>query len=560
MITLEVVVVADEQNAPRLAALPGSARAAVPDWARAAQPVPADAEVEVTVVLRRRADPPTPGEAPIPPEEFAARHGADPADIDLVTAEANRFGAQVVDVLPAARHVRLRGSAEVLSRMFGTSLTEVTRPAPGGGEITHRYRQGELSVPASWAGVVTAVLGLDDRPQARPRIAHPRAVSTSYTPPQLGQVYRFPPHTDGAGQTIAIVELGGGFDRHDLDGYFAGLGLPSPTVTAVGVDGARNAPGQDTGADGEVMLDVEVAGALAPGAHLVVYFAPNSDAGFVDAVARAAHATPTPAAISISWGASEDSWTAQARAALDEALADAAALGITVTAAAGDDGSADQVDDGQPHVDFPASSPHVLACGGTRLVADPATGMVSAETVWNNGAGGGATGGGVSRAFALPDWQASAGVPARPGGTGGTGRPGRGVPDVAAVADPTTGYRVRVHGAEAVVGGTSAVAPLWAALVARLVQVTGRPLGLPQPVWYAGVTAGAVPTGFRDVTSGDNGAYRAGPGWDPCTGLGVPVGTDLLAALHPAIVDMTILERVTTTSGECRRPHGSPTG
>ena len=161
------------------------------------------------------------------------------------------------------------------------------------------------------------------------------------------------------------------------------------------------------------MLDIEVAGALAPGADQVVYFAPNTDAGFVDAISEAAHADPTPVAISISWGLSEDGWTAQARTAMDDAMADAAALGVTVTAAAGDDGSSDRTSDGQVHVDFPASSPHALACGGTRLQADPADGSVTSETVWNNGTGNGATGGGVSGVFGLPVWQRTSASRAR---------------------------------------------------------------------------------------------------------------------------------------------------
>ena len=511
---------------PRSVALGGSAREAVAAWAQASAPLPPDTEIEVTVVLRRRAPlPATAGGTPIPVAEFAERHGADAADLELVTAEAARRGAQVVSADAATRQVRLRGGADLLAGLFGTSLSQVNPPDG----VAHRYRTGELSIPAEWDGVVTAVLGLDDRPQASPRIAHPRAVAQSYSPPQLGQIYRFPPDTDGTGQTIAIIELGGGYTQVDLDTYFTGLGLRTPSISAVGVDGAKNAPGGTDGADGEVMLDIEVAGALAPAATLVVYFAPNTDAGFVDAVAQAAHATPTPAAISISWGASEDSWTAQARGALDDAMADAVALGVTVTAAAGDDGSADQVQDGRAHVDFPAASPHALACGGTRLVADAATGAVTSETVWNNGAGGGATGGGVSGAFPLPDWQNGAGVPNRSGSARQTGR---GVPDVAAVADPQTGYQVRVAGRDTVIGGTSAVAPLWAALVARFAQATGRPPGPLAPALYTAVRAGAVSRGFRDITAGTNGAYRAGPGWDACTGLGVPIGTDLLAALN----------------------------
>jgi kumamolisin len=215
--------------------------------------------------------------------------------------------------------------------------------------------------------------------------------------------------------------------------------------------------------------------------------------------------------------------------ALDQAMADAAALGVTVTAASGDDGSADRVTDGKVHVDFPASSPHALGCGGTSLVADGGSGAVTSETVWNNGAGGGATGGGVSDVFPLPAWQQAAGVPAP--SVPGTGR---GVPDVAADADPSTGYRVRVDGTDAVFGGTSAVAPLWAALLARLAQQTGAGFGLVQPLVYAGVTAGTAATGFRDITEGDNGAFSAGPGWDACTGLGVPDGQALLGVLQPA--------------------------
>jgi kumamolisin len=370
-------------------------------------------------------------------------------------------------------------------------------------------------------GVIIAVLGLDDRPQARAqfRVAQAHAASVSYTPVQLGDIYAFPAGTDGTGQTISIVELGGGFEQSDLDTYFSGLGIATPDVRAVGVDGAENVPGKDpSGADGEVLLDIEVVGGLAPAAHILVYFAPNTDAGFVDAVADAAHATPTPTAISISWGQSEDQWTAQARTALDDALQDAAALGITVTAAAGDNGSSDGSSDGANHADFPASSPHALACGGTSLQAT--TSGISSETVWNNGAGGGATGGGISDVYSLPDWQADAGV-----GAAGSSTGGRGVPDVAANADPQTGYQVLVDGTRAVYGGTSAVAPLWAALVARLAQSLGQPLGLIQPRLYE------LRSGFNDVTSGDNGAFSAQPGWDACTGLGSPNGEELRSAL-----------------------------
>ena len=511
--------------------LPGSERLPVPA-SRSAGPLPDDQRVEATLVLRRRA--PVPDEVlanPMPQDEFAREYGADPADAEAVVAEVESAGAKVLEVDLGERRIRITGTAGVVQSLFGTTLENVTHEHPDGATVSFRQRGGSLSVPDALHERVVAVLGLDDRPQARAHfVAMPAAAAaTSYTPVQIGAIYDFPAETDGSGRTIAIIELGGGFDTADLDAYFSALSLSTPNVTAVGVDGASNQPGGDpNGADGEVLLDIEVVGALAPAADIVVYFAPNTDAGFVDAVTRAAHAVPTPDAISISWGESEDAWTAQARSALDQAFVDAAALGVTVTAAAGDDGSSDRVQDAKPHVDFPASSPHALACGGTSLATGP-DGEVTAETVWNDGAGRGATGGGVSDTFGIPSWQSHVDVPAA-----SSGFAGRGVPDVAGDADPQSGYRVRVDGADTVIGGTSAVAPLWAALAARLTEATGTRTGLMQPLLYAGATASATAAGFRDIVSGDNGAYRAGPGWDACTGLGVPDGAALVLALRAA--------------------------
>jgi kumamolisin len=511
--------------------LPGSERKTLPG-ARDIGPVEESERIEVTLITRRRAELPADlveGPATISRDELANAYGSDPADTGRVREVLAGYGLAVTSALPGSRRVKVAGTAAALSQAFGVTLRRATSPDPAGaGHVEHRYREGLLRVPAALDGIVLAVLGLDNRPQARPhfRFAAQAAPPSSYTPPQVAEAYQFPAGTDGTGQTIAIIELGGGFSATDLQTYFSGLGITAPSVTAVGVDGASNAPGSDpNGADGEVLLDIEVAGAAAPGAAQVVYFAPNTDQGFIDAVTEAAHATTAPAAISISWGQSEDMWTAQSRTALDQALSDAAALGVTVTAAAGDNGSSDGATDGNNHCDFPASSPHALACGGTRLVAEVATGAISSETVWNDGATGGATGGGVSDVFPLPSWQANAGVPKAPG-TGG-----RGVPDVAGNADPQTGYQVLVDGQQMVVGGTSAVAPLWAALIARLAQSTGKKFGLMQPVLYSGVAPGSDVPGFRDITSGSNGAYSAGPGWDACTGLGSPSGTALLARL-----------------------------
>jgi len=272
------------------------------------------------------------------------------------------------------------------------------------------------------------------------------------------------------------------------------------------------------------MLDIEVSAAVAPGAKIVVYFTPNTDQGFIDAISQAVHDTTNkPGVVSISWGGPESTWTAQSMTALDSACQAAAALGVTITVAAGDDGSSDGVTDGANHVDFPASSPHVLACGGTKLVA--AGDAIASEVVWNETASGnGATGGGVSNVFPLPSWQSAAKVPA-PTAAGG----GRGVPDVAGDADPESGYDVRVDGQDMVIGGTSAVAPLWAGLITLANKQNGGTAGFINPAIYA---ASAV-SAFRDITEGNNGSFKAGPGWDACTGLGSPVGLALIAAVAP---------------------------
>jgi kumamolisin len=536
-----------------LVQLAGSERAPLPE-ATPAGTLDTSQPAEVTVVVRRRAELPAEviaGPTVLTSEELAERYGADPADVDLVTRELTPL--EVTAVYPATRRIKVAGTLADLARAFGTTLTQVSSPDPrGGGRVTHRYREGPLFVPAALGGVVLAVLGLDTRPQARPQVrlrgdagsgSAAAAQGTSYSPNQVADIYKFPAGTTGAGHTIAVIELGGGFETSDLDAYFGGLGIAVPSITGASVDGGSNNPAEGGAASTEVNLDIGVIGAAAPGAAQVVYFAPNNgDQGFVDAISDAAQASPAPIAISISWGQSEDAWTAQGRSAMDAAMSDAAALGITVCVAAGDGGSTDGVSDGQQHVDFPASSPYALACGGTRLQADASTGVVSSEVVWNELASGeGAGGGGVSDQFALPSWQAGAGVPARVGGSPGgppagpasgpVGAGGRGVPDVAGNADPTTGYQIYSAGKAQVVGGTSAVAPLWSALVARLAQATGQRFGLLQPILYAGVTPGADVAGFRDITSGNNGAYAAGPGWDACSGLGTPDGTALLTRL-----------------------------
>ncbi len=470
---------------------------------------------------------------------FNADHGADPEAVALVKRFAKEFSLKVEPGMPAPgrRTVKLTGTVANMQRAFGVSLSHCTIE----GE-TYRVRDGSIHLPAELQGYVVAVLGLDNRPQAKPHFrvlgevaaaeiegggfARPHAAGqSSYTPVQVGQLYQFPQGITASGQTIGIIELGGGFRQADIAAYFKSLGQKPPAVIAVPVGKGKNSPGNPNGADGEVMLDIEVAGAVAPGARIVVYFAPNTDQGVVDAIAQAIHDTKyKPSVISISWGSAEIGWTPQAMAALDAACQSAVALGITITVAAGDNGSSDGVSDGKNHVDFPASSPHVLACGGTNLVGSGSS--ISAEVVWNaQSQGGGATGGGVSDVFPLPAWQAGMNVPAPTVSTGG-----RGVPDVAGDADPATGYIIRVDGKTTVIGGTSAVAPLWAGLIAVANQQNGAQAGFIQPALYAARNKGA----FSDTTSGRNGAFVAGPGWDACTGLGTPIAPRVINVINPA--------------------------
>jgi len=505
---------------PSRVVLPGSEHPRPAVGGPAGTPEPTD-EISLTVYLRPRpgggdlswAD--DPRSEILTREQFAARHGSAEDDLAELTRLVDDHGGRVVAHDAGRRAVTVAGRLGDLATLFGAQLSLWSD-----GDSTYRVRQGPLQLPPALHGLVTSVFGFDQRPQARSQHrARPHA-ALHYSPVQVAERYGFPAGTDGTGQCVALIELGGGFRDADLDTYFSGLGVARPTVVAVGVDGATNAPGDPSGPDGEVMLDIEVVGAVAPAARVAVYFAPNTNQGFVDAVTTAVHdATNRPTVVSISWGGPESTWPAQALDQMEQAFQAAAALGVTVLAAAGDNGSTDGVADGRQHVDFPASAPHALACGGTTLPA-------SGETVWNESATGhGATGGGISDHFPVPAYQAAAGVPpsANPGAA-----VGRGVPDVAGDADPETGYSVRVDGQDTVIGGTSAVAPLWAALIARCNQALGRPVGFAQPVLYRS------PGAFTDIVAGGNGAYSARPGWDACTGLGSPRGDAVLQALRAA--------------------------
>lgn len=506
--------------------LPGSEKAPAPTLVRV-KPTPPRSKMTVSVIVKPKAPLKInrrggrdSGPSRVTRAEFKKHHAADADAFKIVRAFAREFNLKVESDPASAvrRTLQLTGTAADMQKAFGVELRQT---AIDGAEC--RVREGGIRIPSSLAEVVEAVLGLDNRPQAKPHfrlLKKHAAPPSSFTPPQVAKAYQWPSSANGVGQTIGIIELGGGYRQADITAYFKTLGLAAPAITAVLVDGGKNQPTTASSADGEVMLDIEVAASVAPGAKVAVYFAPNTDQGFIDAITTAVHDTKNkPSVISISWGGPESTWTQQSMASLDAACQSAAALGVTITAAAGDDGSTDGGTGN--NVDFPASSPHVLACGGTKLDANGET--IVSEVVWNELANQeGATGGGVSNVFALPSWQANANVPSPAGGVGG-----RGVPDVAGDADPTTGYTIRVDGQTSVIGGTSAVAPLWAGLVAVANQQLGAQVGFIQPAIYAAKASAA----FNDVQAGNNGAFNAGPGWDACTGLGSPMAGKLIPLL-----------------------------
>jgi kumamolisin len=517
--------------------LKGSERAPIPG-AKEIGPADPKQQIDVTIRLHYRAGkkPMVSADAFTKPIEkrtilsrsqFEQQYGADPDSIAKVEAFAKEYGLTVKEKSAARRTVILSGTVAAMSKAFGVELREYQHPSG-----KYRGRSGPVHVPATLQNVVEGVFGLDNRPQAKPHFrrrrsqtgAHAHAAGLSYTPIQIASLYKFPTDVNGAGQCIALIELGGGYNNTDLTNYWNQLNMSTiPSVSSVSVGNGSNSPtGDPDGPDGEVMLDIEVAGAVAPGAKIVAYFAENTDAGFLNAITTAIHdTTNNPSVVSISWGGPESSWTQQATTSMDEAFQAAAAMGVTVCVAAGDDGSTDGVQDGQNHVDFPSSSPNVLGCGGTRLVSSGNT--ITSETVWNELSNNeGATGGGVSEVFELPSYQDSADVPAPVTSNGG-----RGVPDVSGDADPTTGYVTLVDGQSGVIGGTSAVAPLWAGLVALINESLGKPAGFINPLLYQNPTT----SDFNDVTSGNNGTFSAGPGWDPCTGLGSPIGIGIAAVL-----------------------------
>jgi hypothetical protein len=441
-------------------------------------------------------------------EEFSAQFGAAPADLDQVEAFAKSRGLDVVERSAGRRTIVLSGTVAKMSKAFAVTMSYYHD-----GKDSYRGYEGAVQLPAALSDIVETVHGLDNRPVSRPMLRGPAQgqATQALTPPQVAGLYKFPANS-AAGQTIGILEFGGGFKSSDIQSYFNNtVHLPVPSVTSVSVDGATNSPGQS--ADTEVVLDIDVAGSVAPGAKIVVYFAPNTLQGWIDAITTAASdAVNRPSVLSISWAGGEGGW-GTAIHDVSAAIQEAAAQGVTIFVSSGDGGSGNPAE-----VLYPASDPGVTGCGGVTI--ENVAGSAFEEVTWAG------SGGGVSNAFPKPAWQSWVSVPpsVQP-----SGHVGRGVPDISGNADPASGYLLVLNGeSSGPWGGTSAVAPFYAGLVAVLNASLDEPLGFVNQSLYTFAGSGV----YVDVTDGSNGLYAATAGWDACTGLGSVVGTEIVTALQ----------------------------
>lgn len=454
---------------------------------------------------------------PLNDKEFKDKFGADPAALAKVKDFAKDNGLKTDKADEVSGQVLLKGKVKDFCKAFDVKLDDYQN-----GPIVSRERSGNISVPKGMADDVKGVFGLENSTLATPHFKKSNTTprdNSSFMPQEVADLYKFPKESMGGGQSVGIIELGGGLDLQDNSKYYKDHGLKEPKIQLAGVDGAQSTTGSD--ADGEVALDTQIIGAIAPDAAQQLIFAPNSDQGFIDAITRATFPEKGEiqnSAISISWGAAENNWTRQAADNMNAAFKKAALKGVSVFAASGDDGSTDGSSDKKHYADYPSSDPYVTGTGGTKLEHN------GKEVTWNDGAFGGATGGGLSGLFPVPEFQKAIKLPAN---ANKHGKPGRGDPDIAGDASPTTGYTVRYGGSESVVGGTSAVAPLYAGLMMRVNGALGHPVGYLNPFLYQNGKSGI----YKDITEGNNGGYKAGPGWDAATGWGSINGEKFLELL-----------------------------
>jgi kumamolisin len=460
------------------------------------------------------------------PDEFVGMFAPKDTDIAAVAEFAESYNLTVRKVYANSATVKLRGTAGDYNRAFGVELLNITTDSR-----TYVSYEGDISIPDNLAGIVKFVLGLDNSAELTFNSVDLEPSNNTLfpvaplTPVQLATAYDFPVSA-GSGQAIGIIALGGGYTQQNLTSTFGRFNMPVPRVVDVPV-GRPNNPGDSfTAAVKEAMLDIYCAGGAAPEATIVMYFAPNTFAGFYNAVAAALYdQRNSPSVISISWGTTESS-----SRYLDTLFQAAIIMGITVTTATGDFGAKALLNAPNLTVQYPSTSPYVLACGGTRLAVD-ADNQITDEVTWNSGTVGSA--GGISRFAALPQWQAGLTARLNPSGAD-IAITQRAIPDIAGNSDPASGYQFYygVNNIDTRVGGTSAAAPLFAGMIARINSITRRRSGFLNPLIYSNTQA------FRDVTEGNNSCpftvpgYQATTGWDACTGVGSPIGTAILNILN----------------------------
>lgn len=476
-------------------------------------------------------------------------HGALAGAVERVRSFAAGYGIKVVEDASHRRSMQLYGRAGDIERAFKSKFDEFELNG-------HRFfaPARKINVPQDLDGVIEAILGLHSSQQSRPhRRSSIRTIETGISVHDLARSYSFPPDLDGSGQTIGLIEFGGGFYQDDIEQFCARIGVKAPRISVVPIGTGVNQPASRRSVhefldviEGklslaasaeqtdpfisaqctvEVTMDIEILAALAPGAHIVVYFASSSEQELYHAISYAVHDQHHhPDVLSISWGVPERSLSHPSIQAIENCLCEASHMGITVCASTGDAGAQNGSNDGSISVNYPASSPYCLACGGTS--GKVKHGVIDEESVWNSTHEGikGASGGGISACFRVPGWQKSIKLPASPGGAAG-----RGIPDVAGLADPRHGCELQIHGRTFASAGTSAVAPLWAALVAKMNQGLGQRCGhLHRHIYALGQERKPA---LRPVLKGNNGFYSAGKGWSACTGYGTPRGEELLQHL-----------------------------
>ena len=415
------------------------------------------------------------------------------------------------------RIAKLSGTVAQLEDAFGTRLRRFK-----GDERAYHARTGSLSLPAELVPWVCSVLGFDHRPH-RLRAQSAAGTGAGLWPSEVGTLYGIGATPTADGVRVGIIAAGGGYRNDDLAKAAQESKRPLPQIVVSPANG--NAFGQNPDADAELALDLQVLAGVAPGAKLIIYQAGHKIESLPETVRRAVmDDVNRPQVLSFSWGSAEDVWPRDIRDAVQAALADAVRLKIGVVVASGDYLATSGFLDGRAHVYYPASSPYVLSCGGTQATLTADRRAILDETVWNDSASGLGTGGGISRAFPVPAYQTGCAIP-----NSLEGQSGRGVPDVAAMAGADPGYRIVLGGDVLVKEGTSAAAPLWAALLALAINRRKEPIGLAMQALYAN------PSVLRNISSGDNMAngigYRACAGWNACTGLGVPGGEAVLNAL-----------------------------